>query len=38
MKRFLKSLFKKKCKHQFDTITIIDNEAIVLCSKCGVRK
>ena len=31
-------LFKKKCKHEFDTISIIKDEAVLICCKCGAVK
>lgn len=31
-------LFKKKCKHEFDTISIVKDEAVLICCKCGVVK
>lgn len=31
-------LFKKKCKHEFDTISIVKDEAVLICCKCGVIK
>lgn len=31
-------LFKKKCKHEFDTICIVKDEAVLICCKCGAAK
>lgn len=35
---WFKKLFKKKCEHIFDTVSIIEDDAVVMCSKCGKRK
>ena len=33
-----KKLFRKKCEHIFDTVSIIEDDAFVICSKCGKMK